>query len=910
MGMFSIVIILLLFGGRLSAQEIAVTPGYGTLNDAIAANGGNKTYKLQAGGWYGLNAMLQTTEPIKIIGEKPAPGQMPAIIQTGTNSDGSTFHHMFEIGADFTIKHVFLVNADLNNTVGTWMFKQIANARFVADSIVADPVGWQSFLVANADKKETYVTNSILMRHGNTISSIDGWLFHGEGQRAQDWDTLYVENNTIVNTGLFVVMIDNYTQGVNNFIWFNHNTMLFQKGEIKFSYITNSDFFTNNLLWQGCFTPFLHAWNDTRVDAGPKNTISSIVCADTLNGETLPSQRKEFIEYNFNSIDPRVNGVIKMASDSGLVAYLRPFVWPPAMKDSSRETRMFNDKTNFPYFKAGNNIEYIPNDPPYLVGGPFIDPQFADQKIYAFTDSMVSWVYSAEKQNFGFPPNSYPPPADWTNFLYTRDPNNEGNPTSWPRIDCSYSNPQLLTASIERLPLGDLNWFPDKKAIWEKHKSEIMQHILSEDESQMSITPIEGMVEKDNGIVHIKLDLNHGGAISYISVSNSTNNLVNTADNGRYIQQSYTAGQPVNRTAEGQSPHASPWPWNPNQAGDINNNSSVVLDTSTSSGVLYTKTQPLLYDMNNDTAQCYMEEWVTLDSNVIHVRNKLTVFRTDNIWNVLPRWQELPHMFLINDLKNQYAYTGDKPWTNAPVTKILSSGTAWDIYNATEHWGAVVDNNSWGIGIYNKDCTAFSGGNAPAVGLTRLSPMNIALLDKSSTYEYEYDIILGTLDQIRQFAYRTAGASSDTALATEWDYKASMEGWYAANNVSGAILNNALALNVTGGDPYINSPYGLNVDAGKYKYIRLTMKNNTSDTTAKFYWITNSDIQFDESRSVTFTITSNDTGFGEYTIDLSKNSTWSGRIEQLRFDPVNNVSSGTVDIKQIKLLTSATSVDN
>jgi hypothetical protein len=43
-------------------------------------------------------------------------------------------------------------------------------------------------------------------------------------------------------------------------------------------------------------------------------------------------------------------------------------------------------------------------------------------------------------------------------------------------------------------------------------------------------------------------------------------------------------------------------------------------------------------------------------------------------------------------------------------------------------------------------------------------------------------------------------------------------------------------------------------------------------------------------------------------VDLSKNSTWSGKIEKLRLDPVNSVTSGTVKLKQIKLLTEITSV--
>jgi hypothetical protein len=67
---------------------------------------------------------------------------------------------------------------------------------------------------------------------------------------------------------------------------------------------------------------------------------------------------------------------------------------------------------------------------------------------------------------------------------------------------------------------------------------------------------------------------------------------------------------------------------------------------------------------------------------------------------------------------------------------------------------------------------------------------------------------------------------------------------------------------------------------------------------------------FSETNKDTIKIKKNDAGFSEYTIDLSKNSAWNGRIEQLRLDPVSSVTSGTVEIQQIKLLTAVTAVNN
>ena len=48
-------------------------------------------------------------------------------------------------------------------------------------------------------------------------------------------------------------------------------------------------------------------------------------------------------------------------------------------------------------------------------------------------------------------------------------PNNDGFPVTWPLPeDLAYTNPALMTAGTDGLPLGDLNWFPEKKKEWLK----------------------------------------------------------------------------------------------------------------------------------------------------------------------------------------------------------------------------------------------------------------------------------------------------------------------------------------------------------------------------------------------------------------------------------------------------------
>jgi hypothetical protein len=56
-------------------------------------------------------------------------------------------------------------------------------------------------------------------------------------------------------------------------------------------------------------------------------------------------------------------------------------------------------------------------------------------------------------------------------------------------------------------------------------------------------------LELNNYTLHLKIDLSRGGAINYISTSGSTRNIVNIHDEGRYVQQSYYAGESLNRLA-------------------------------------------------------------------------------------------------------------------------------------------------------------------------------------------------------------------------------------------------------------------------------------------------------------------------------------------------------------------------
>lgn len=268
-----------------------------------------------------------------------------------------------------------------------------------------------------------------------------------------------------------------------------------------------------------------------------------------------------------------------------------------------------------------------------------------------------------------------------------------------------------------------------------------------------------------NGILTVKFDLTRGGAISWISISGSNRSLVNIADEGRYIQQSYYAGKSVDRKSEGQAPRWSPWSWNPIQVGDAFRNRAKILDYYQDSDSVYVKCIPMQWDMNNKPAEAEMEQWVVLKKNILFVKNRLTCHRTDSIYgDSIVNDQELPAVYPISALQNLFAYLGTKPFTNDTISNPdvihLESGF-WGRYNQVpENWMAFVDNDNFGMAVYNPLCTRFlagmageNGKEAKDSGTSYIAPIKKAMLTKNCVYEYDYYILIGELEQMRKAIY-------------------------------------------------------------------------------------------------------------------------------------------------------------
>lgn len=482
-------------GIGLSAQDtLIVEAGLGTLESAIETNGGDVVYKLSAGARYGLESTVEVNDlsmgegkGLVIIGEKT--GGIPPVIQVGLDGVGSACPYLFQIFNDLTLKNVFLSAQDNSGTVGAGVIRINDKVRLVLDNCTIDPAGINTTFKGeeSADLSVFYMTNSLIMNNGDMKGPDDsGWL----GSMA--WDTLWVENNTFVSSGQDFIGTAPHNMPNNKFIWINHNTFLWHDVWIKRSYTDQNFYFTNNLMHDVSIFAHLYDWGQFWPDYKQGNQMLSLVCIDTLEldsagtYETLPSERRFFWEYNLQYNSPQLLELPRHAADSGYdPLYLIPMLWEEdtplgytggvevvSPSDSSRENRILADDANWPHMKYGNNWYDL-------------DPLYTDLQIYSTNDSMIQnilgwygFVIWREHTSFDGTP-SYNYEVDrWAG----KDP--ELFPAVWPRFDGSYTNTELLTASIEGLPLGDLNWFPDAKTKWMAEKEQIKDHILDLNEEK------------------------------------------------------------------------------------------------------------------------------------------------------------------------------------------------------------------------------------------------------------------------------------------------------------------------------------------------------------------------------------------------------------------------------------------
>jgi hypothetical protein len=268
----------------------------------------------------------------------------------------------------------------------------------------------------------------------------------------------------------------------------------------------------------------------------------------------------------------------------------------------------------------------------------------------------------------------------------------------------------------------------------------------------------EDLLLADNGTAQVGINRAKGAAITWLSWTGYPKNMVNSSDPGRLIQQSYYAGNRLDRKADGQSKAWSPWSWNPIQGGGVSSWARVSVFKRLEDHTLYAETVPKLWDMPSEEAAALMRQWTSFEPempNVIAVRCELICQRPDN-----DRWgpaklspQEIPACYFTRNFSAVRSYLGDGQWRpesqppGPPWGRTLPPRKAMALYNTDGQGVAVFSpaaTQSWNIGPHGSGAS-----DDPAAGpCMHVAPIDRVNLGPKSICRYRYWLVVGNETQL------------------------------------------------------------------------------------------------------------------------------------------------------------------
>ena len=134
----------------------------------------------------------------------------------------------------------------------------------------------------------------------------------------------------------------------------------------------------------------------------------------------------------------------------------------------------------------------------------------------------------------------------------------------------------------------------------------------------------------------------------------------------------------------------------------------------------------------------------------------------------------------------------------------------------------------------------------------------------------------------------------------EFNQENNTEGWSFSNVLKAVVKDGSMRISGYAKQPIVKQE-GLKIDASKYKYAVIRVRNETNNGTGYFYFITDKDKTYGSTKRYSVTLNTNEKeGFSEYVIDLASLTTWTGTVTGLKFYPTK--ANGVLYIDSIKLL--------
>ncbi len=354
------------------------------------------------------------------------------------------------------------------------------------------------------------------------------------------------------------------------------------------------------------------------------------------------------------------------------------------------------------------------------------------------------------------------------------------------------------------------------------------------------------MLYIENKSIRLGVDLDKGGSITYLAPTGSPEkNVVNSSDLGRQIQLSFYSGPNPFQPPGAQISEA--WKglgWNPIQTGDYYGNSSKVLEATSSKTKLHVKCIPMHWPLRNVPGECEYDVWLELDGSAVQAHCRLTNKRPDRV-QYPAHDQELPAIYVNGPYCHLKTYTGTEPFTGGLLSEIhnrLDLENHWATWLASESWAAQVNDQDWGLGVWNTGTTRFIGGffGEPGMGGPKdsptgyIAPIRTEILDHNIVYDFSYTLFLGKLAEIRNFVYRHAKIQE----LPVWNYKGSRMGWSLGGVMdSGWPIQGELKFAVTNQQAVLTSPE-FAVPFAKFKTVVVDAAVTGKGATSYLQWQT------------------------------------------------------------------------
>lgn len=436
--------------------------------------------------------------------------------------------------------------------------------------------------------------------------------------------------------------------------------------------------------------------------------------------------------------------------------------------------------------------------------------------------------------------------------------------------------------------------------------------------------------------------LSWGGGICYLldleKKIGGVENLINQADTGRLVQQSYYGTYSNGEYKEGDY-NGTPWPYNPVQGGDVHGNPSRIIDVVVGTSSLYVKAQPQDWGHDGELTISYMENLYVLEDDYIRVDNRFVDFSG---WEHRYASQELPAFYTLSYFGDFTYYGGSKPWQDEPLTtkknlEFWGDPTYHDDctfkmrYSNTETWCAWTNSLAkYGIGLYVPGIDtmlagrhAHNGSKDSLNGATNyVAPLCMMKIVSFEPIEYSYMITTGSLDQIRSTFKANKDFATNESLHKNYisdriedegaavsmqelvfgDHATSLK-LKPTNNttVSFSEEQNAAMLTIAAAsDPHVSIDYTQSspvLKAEDYSVIRITYMipttNKYKSYNAELFLCTGATMNAEGGKSVRTQVVAD----GEYhtvEIKVSDLNFWSGNINAIRFDFFDACGEGDV----------------